>query len=800
MHLAHHPIFVALSVLTAWFGAWTALDLFRRVQAHVGAWRYAWLAAAGLAMGLSIWSMHFIAMLGFNPGVEVRYDIQLTLLSLVLAIAATTFAFVSAGANRFRQLGSGLVMGAGICGMHYVGMAALITGAELSNEPVFVVLAFVIAVSASTGALIVAMRETTLTQRLLAAVALGFAIVGMHYTAIFGVRINADVSPHAEVIGIEPFVLAIAVAAGTLFILLLALIAAMSDRRFEAAAVREALRSERQLRAILDNLPMGIFVAASPSGDIRFANAEAERLLGHSLEGAAPWAHEGNHGAVNISGQRLGPEEHVLHKAMREQRRVGPQIQSYRRGDDALIQVEVTAAPIPDRDNGASLTVAAFQDVTAKLLAEEQARQAATLREAERNLQHINELLEQRVTAALAEKADAEAALMHAQRLESLGRLTGGVAHDFNNLLTVVIGALDVILRNPENAARRARLGEAALAAARRGERLTAQLLAFARRQPLQPETCDLNELIRECEPLLRRAASENVSLKLRLCPGKAIALIDPTQFEASLLNLVVNAIDASPAGGDIGIETEVVSAAGEMATEASHVRMTVWDCGQGMSADVASRVFEPFFTTKAPGKGTGLGLSQVYGFVKQSGGEVQVDSAPGEGTRMTVVLPLALSDYELAQTRSAIPNASPSSLHILLAEDDPSVAGITQTMLGELGHEVICTPNAEQALEVLSSTAQVDLLLTDVVMPGGMNGVELAKEAIKIRPGLSVLLSSGYAGESLDESVASGAWPFLRKPYLQSELADALARLAEERAAEESFPSHRRLAGSRQP
>ena len=164
----------------------------------------------------------------------------------------------------------------------------------------------------------------------------------------------------------------------------------------------------------------------------------------------------------------------------------------------------------------------------------------------------------------------------------------------------------------------------------------------------------------------------------------------------------------------------------------------------------------------------------------------------------MTVVLPLGGSDSELAQTRSAAPSASPSSLHILLPEDDPSVAVMTQTMHGELGHEVICTPNAAQALQVLSADAQVDLLLTDVIMPGGMNGVELAKEAIKIRPGLSVLLSSGYAGESIDVSIASGAWPFLKKPYLQSELADALARLAGEHAAEESLPGRRRLAGSR--
>src|SRR5688500_11913292 len=171
MHAAHHPIFVVLSILTAWFGSWTALDLFRRVRAHEGAWRMAWIAAAGVAMGLSIWSMHFIAMLGFDPGTEVRYDVRLTLLSLGLAIAATTFAFFFYARQQGfdRQLLSGLIMGAGICTMHYVGMAALISAAELTNDPRYVALAFVVAVSASTGALVMAARETTGWQRLLGA-------------------------------------------------------------------------------------------------------------------------------------------------------------------------------------------------------------------------------------------------------------------------------------------------------------------------------------------------------------------------------------------------------------------------------------------------------------------------------------------------------------------------------------------------------------------------------------------------------------------------------------------------------
>lgn len=653
MHAFHHPIFVVLSILIAWLGSWTALDLFRRVRAHVGRWQHAWLAAAAIAMGLSIWSMHFIAMLGFSPGSEVRYDIRLTVVSLVLAIAATAFAFFSARQRGFRrQLFSGFVMGAGICTMHYVGMAALITGVGLSNDPLYVVLSFLIAVSASTGALVVAAKPTTSRQRAFGAMVLGFAIVGMHYCAMFGVRILPDAVARVEPSGIDSIVLAIAVAAGTLFILLLTLIAALSDRRMEAIALRAALRSEQE---------------------------------------------------------------------------------------------------------------------------------AATSRQAHRDLERLNELLEQRVTAAIAEKAEAEAALMHAQRLDALGRLTGGVAHDFNNLLTVIIGALDIILRHPENAERRKRLGEAALAAARRGERLTAQLLAFARRQPLQPQSCDLNELIRESEPLLRRVTGEALSLKFSLCPDDAIALIDPAQFEASLLNLLVNAADASSAGGEIIVETHLCQvAAGELPNLApgQYFRMQVSDRGDGMSQAILSRIFEPFFTTKPPGKGTGLGLSQVYGFVRQSGGEVRVDSKQGEGTRFRVYLPIGAEQPSALPAEQPVTETDEQALRILLTEDDPTVAGVAAVMLSDLGHQVRRAANAEEALEILRSDAEIDLLLSDVVMSGGMNGVELAKQAIDMRPRVKILLSSGYAGEALDPSLARGAWPFLRKPYLASELAHALANL----------------------
>lgn len=762
MHIAHHPIFIALASLTAWLGAWTALDVFRRVRAHVGGWRLAWLAATAAAMGLSIWSMHFIAMLGFSPGSEVRYDGGRTVLSLLLAIATTAFAFFFArGGGARREITGGIVMGAGICTMHYVGMSAVITGVTLAYDPVYVVLAFLVAVSASTGALFVARSDTTPPQRVFAAAVLAFAIVGMHYTAMFGVRVLPGPVSNVGSGGVDALMLAVAIAAGTLFILLLALIAAISDRRFEVAAVREASRSEQQLRAILDHLPIGVFVAVSPSGEIRFANREAVRVLGSSLEGEALWVREGLHGSVDADGERLPPADHVLYRAMQEQRRIGPEQRAYRRPDGTLVQLEVTAAPIQGWSTGGRLAVTAFQDVTARLLAEEQARQ--------------------RVAAALAEKTEAEAALMHAQRLDALGRLTGGVAHDFNNLLTVVIGALDIILRNPENGTRRQRLGEAALMAARRGQRLTAQLLAFARRQPLQPETRELNELIRQSEPLLRRALSERVALTLRLCDGRAVARIDPAQFEATLLNLVVNAVDASVGGGEIELETRVSTlAAGELAAldAGEYFSMSVADRGQGMSSDVVKRIFEPFFTTKPPGKGTGLGLSQVYGFVKQSGGEIEVDSAEGAGTRFRIYLPISAAQPEQDQAATSERLAVVRVVRILLVEDDASVAAVTEAMLIDFGHTVHRAANADEALRILWSEMELDVLFSDVVMPGSMNGVDLARQAVAQRPSLKVLLTSGFAGESLDDWLSQGAWPFLRKPFLSTELATALANL----------------------
>ncbi|WP_168046524.1 PAS domain S-box protein [Brevundimonas alba] len=402
---------------------------------------------------------------------------------------------------------------------------------------------------------------------------------------------------------------------------------------------------------------------------------------------------------------------------------------------------------------------------------------------AEDDLKRINELLEERVGEALAEKAKAEADLMHAQRMEAVGRLTGGVAHDFNNLLTVVIGALDMMLRSPDNAARQKKLGEAALSAARRGERLTHQLLAFSRRQALRPEPTDLNGLIRESEPLLRRALGEAIDFKLKLRRGGARVSVDPAQFEAALLNLIVNARDALGDRGKVSVQTMSCPVeAGEIPELAAgqYVCVTVSDNGSGMAPEVIERVFEPFFTTKAVGKGTGLGLSQVYGFARQSGGGVRVTSTVGRGTEIRLFLPPLMS-AQTAETvvQTEAVTAMTAGRRLLLVEDDPGVSAVAQELLTGLGLEVRAAESAPQALELLREE-RFDIMLTDVVMPGGMTGIELARECARTWSDMRIVLTSGYAGDDVDAALADAPWPFVRKPYSGEQLAAVLGALAD--------------------
>ncbi len=380
----------------------------------------------------------------------------------------------------------------------------------------------------------------------------------------------------------------------------------------------------------------------------------------------------------------------------------------------------------------------------------------------------------------------ARAALFQSQKMEAVGQLTGGIAHDFNNLLTIIVNNLDLLTRNARDS-RDVRLIESAQRAAERGAKLTQQLLAFARRQSLQPETLNPNTLIREFEAVLRRACSEAIKLNLSLSPRTKSAYIDGQQFEAALLNLVVNARDAMPDGGTMTISTGIITIGPNDRNPSGippgeYVTVTVQDTGQGMTPEVVARAFEPFFTTKEVGKGTGLGLSQVYGFVTQSGGHIGIDSTPGQGTKITLMLPAQEGGAEDGATGpdedDVLRPAKSSVGTVLIVEDEPAVMEIASEIFESLGYDVLTATQASAALDVLASDTRVDVLFSDVVMPQGMNGVELSRKARELRPGLKILLASGYPMSALPAGGLEEGISFISKPYRWTELADKLRGL----------------------
>jgi PAS domain S-box-containing protein len=376
---------------------------------------------------------------------------------------------------------------------------------------------------------------------------------------------------------------------------------------------------------------------------------------------------------------------------------------------------------------------------------------------------------------------EAQAALFQAQKMEAVGQLTGGVAHDFNNLLTIIVNNLDLLTRNAHDA-RDIRLIESAQRAAERGAKLTQQLLAFSRRQPLQPNAHNPNMLIEGFETVLRRACGELIRLQLSLAPRVRWISVDAPQFESALLNLVVNARDAMPDGGSIKIMTGNVTLAEKDTASTSlppgqYVSIVVQDTGTGMSPDIISRVFEPFFTTKEIGKGTGLGLSQVYGFVTQSGGHIKVDSTPGQGTRVIMLLPAQDSEEDTPEENGDDKERPirDSAGTVLIVEDEPAVREVASDIFDSLGYDVVTANDASEAIKVLEGNSAIDVLFSDVIMPNGMNGVELSRKAREMRSDLKILLASGYPMSALPSGGLGTGISFISKPYRWTELAEKL-------------------------
>jgi PAS domain S-box-containing protein len=515
----------------------------------------------------------------------------------------------------------------------------------------------------------------------------------------------------------------------------------LTERRKTQEALRE---SEERFRLLVQGVTDYAIYMLDPQGHVTNWNAGAQRIKGYAVDEIV-----GRHFSQFYTDQDRanGLPRRALETAAREGKF---EAEGWRlRKDGTRFWASVVIDPIHN-DNG---TLIGFAKIT-------------------------RDITERRKTQEALEQA--QAALFQAQKMEAVGQLTGGVAHDFNNLLTIIVNNLDLLTRNARDP-RDVKLIESAQRAAERGSKLTQQLLAFSRRQPLQPEAHNPNTLIEGFETVLRRACGELIALRLSLSPRVKWISVDGPQFESALLNLVVNARDAMPTGGSLTIVTRDVTLHetdpnSPTLQPGPYVSIAVEDTGTGMTPDIVDRVFEPFFTTKEIGKGTGLGLSQVYGFVTQSGGHIDIESTPDKGTRVIMLLPAQEHGEDAVESGDEAERpARDSAGTVLIVEDDPAVREVASDIFDSLGYDVVTATDAHEAIAVLEGPAAIDVLFSDVIMPNGMNGVELSRKAREMRPSLKILLASGYPMSALPSEGLGAGVSFISKPYRWTELAEKL-------------------------
>ncbi|MBX3501439.1 MAG: response regulator [Alphaproteobacteria bacterium] len=449
--------------------------------------------------------------------------------------------------------------------------------------------------------------------------------------------------------------------------------------------------------------------------------------------------------------------------------------------DGSVQWAEIRARVVRD-DGRAARLIGVSADITERKTAEERLHQLNETLE-DRVAERTRELEEahKTVVAEMTQRQRAEDQLRQAQKMEMIGQLTGGIAHDFNNLLMAVMGNLELLRKRVPPDARIVRLIEGAAQGAQRGAVLTQRLLAFARQQELQVEPSDVAALVRGMSDLLARSVGARIEIAIEVPDGLPRAMIDANQVELALLNLAVNARDAMPEGGSLSIRAQGIEApAGTDLAPGTYVRLSVADTGCGMDAETLAKATEPFFSTKEVGKGTGLGLSMVHGLAVQLGGALRLSSEPGKGTVAELWFPATGGDAPRRdESPAAAPGATPAQgLKILVVDDDVLISMSTVGMLEDLGHEAIEVNSGERALELLAQDRPFDLMITDYAMPR-MTGVQLARKARDARPGLPILLATGYA-----ETPAGTDLPRLSKPYHQAQLGEEIARLMAARAS----------------
>ncbi|HEY0412614.1 MAG TPA: CHASE3 domain-containing protein [Allosphingosinicella sp.] len=501
----------------------------------------------------------------------------------------------------------------------------------------------------------------------------------------------------------------------------------------------ELERSRGLLNAVVENMPDTVFLK-----DIRdhfryvLINGAGEKLLGRRR--AEMLGHEDHELFPRELAERCQEEDEAVVASGREQ----PVLeQSMSVGGETKV-IEGRKLPIADADGSQHYVLGIVRDITEQKSLENQLRQV--------------------------------------QRMDALGRLTGGIAHDFNNILAIIVGNADLLREQALDGSEAAEMTDEVLGAASHGAELVRRLLAFGRKQHLDPVVLDLNERLPAITALLRRTLGETIRLEVHPAADLWPALIDPTQVDDALVNLAINARDAMPDGGSLVIETENVVLDEDYAAHhievspGDYVMLAVSDGGTGMSSDVIARAFEPFFTTKPEGKGTGLGLSQVYGWVKQSGGHIKVYSELGHGTTIKLYLPRAEAPSDSVRAAPPAPEAATRGREtIFVVEDNPNVRSTVLRQLKDLGYATIDAGDGASAVAMATGGAAFDLLLTDVVMPGGMTGYDVAEQLGTLRPDLKVLFTSGYTELAAGNAHAAQAGPLLSKPYRKQDLGRAV-------------------------
>lgn len=536
------------------------------------------------------------------------------------------------------------------------------------------------------------------------------------------------------------------------------------------------------LEDLFEHAPCG-YLSLKPNGRILRANATFASWIGSSPDELKDRAF---HDLLNVAG-RIYYETHFA-PLLRMQGHFNEVALEIVTGSKERLPVLVNAAERRDEDgNLRFIRITVFNAVDRRRYEQELLNAQRKANAASDALRDLNARLEDRVAEEVAQRMKTEEALRQSQKMEIVGQLTGGVAHDFNNLLTIIVGGLDSIGRQlgrspaDMDLARMRRARDMAHHGALRAATLTSRLLAFSRQQTLAPQKIEPNRLISGVADLLQRTLGETIAFETVSAGALWQAFADPSELENALINLAVNARDAMPDGGRLTIETAnasldeaYVEALTEPVRPGQYVLIAVSDTGIGMSPATLARVFEPFFTTKETGKGTGLGLSQVYGFIRQSGGHVRIYSEPGEGTTVKLYLPRATAhDVDAAPLIRDVRSTDGGSETILVVEDHDDLRAYCAGVLQELGYHVLEASSGRRALEMLQADNDVALLFTDVVLPDGLNGRDLSREAQRRRPGLKVLFTTGYSRNAvINNGRLEPGVQLIGKPFTFEELA----------------------------